>query len=195
MNGRARASVASLPVLHAAVIGGRRGAIALCGGSGGGKSTLAAAAAQRGWSHLSDDMGLVDPEDLTIAPYARPIMLRAGGRDHLGATLSPPPAGHVQFFPDEWFVPARALGARTVHVPQPLLAVGFLHWNYSASLESISRAQTLHDLTLHSATLAAQGATGFADLECIARSVPGYRVGLGAAAEVLQLLAPLVGQA
>ena len=194
VNGRARASVAALPVLHAAVIGGRRGAIALCGISGSGKSTLAAAAALRGWCHLSDDMGLVDPVDMTIAPYARPIMVRAGGREHLGAALPPPPAEHLQFFPDEWFVPASALGARTVHTAQPLLAVGFLHWHDSAALEPISRARTLHDLTLHSATVAAQGAPGFAALERVARSVPGYRVGLGAATDVLRLLAPLIGE-
>jgi hypothetical protein len=192
VNRRARQSAAQDVVLHAAVFGGPLGAVALCGSSQSGKSTLAAAAAMRGWRHLSDDLGLISLDDMTIAPYARPIMVRPGGREHLGAIASPP-AQHLEFFPNDWFVPASELGAVIDHRPVPLVAVGFLTWADSAALDAMSRAHTLHDLTLHSATVAAQGAKGFANLTRVATEVPGYRVGLGAASEVLDLLAPLVG--
>ncbi len=59
--------------------------------------------------------------------------------------------------------------------------------------ESLSRARTLHGLTLHSATLAHRGAAGFDDLVRLAEAVPGVQVALGSADEVLDLLAPLVG--
>lgn len=194
VNRRARRSAANDVALHAAVIGGPLGAIALCGSSGSGKSTLATAAAMRGWRHLSDDLGLIDLATMTVTPYARPIMVRAGGRAHL-ATVPPPPAEHLEFFPDEWFVPASELGAVIDHQPAPLLAVGFLTWDDSATMTPLSRANTLHDLVLHSATVAAQGAHGFKELTRVAEIVPGYRVGLGAAHDVLDLLAPLVGGA
>ena len=191
VNRRALHSAREEVVLHAAVMAGSAGAVALCADSEGGKSTLAAAAARRGWRHLSDDMGLVDLDLLRVTPYARPLMLRAGGRAHLG-NVAPPPDDHLAFFPDEWFVPASELGAVVGDDAVPLVAICFLEWQPNASLHPLSRAQTLHDLTLHSATVARQGAIGFARLERLARGVPGFRVGLGAAGDVLDLLAGLV---
>lgn len=191
VNRRALLSAADEVVLHAAVVAGADGAIALCADSQGGKSTLAAAAARRGWRHLSDDMCLVDVERMTATPYARPLMLRAGGRAHLGVVAAPP-RDHLAFFPDEWFVPASELGAQVGDQAVPLVAIGFLEWQPTAGLQPLSPAQTLHDLTLHSATVARQGAVGFGRLERVARAVPGFRVGLGAADSVLDLLAGLL---
>ena len=192
VNRRARRCVSDRVVLHAAVFGGPRGAVAMCGSSHSGKSTLATAAAMRGWRHLSDDLGMVNIEDMTITPYARPIMVRPGGRAHVGGVAKPPPE-HLEFFGEDWFVPASELGATLSHTPAPLVAIGFLTWGDAAILEPLTRARTLHDLVLHSATLAAQGASGFAELTRVATAVPGYRVGLGSASDVLDLVAPLVG--
>ncbi|MDO8391352.1 MAG: hypothetical protein Q7V57_12785 [Actinomycetota bacterium] len=191
VNRRARASVADRTVLHAAVFGGAAGAVVLCGSSGSGKSTLSAAAAGRGWRHFSDDLGLVDVEHRTVTPYARPIMLRAGGRQHLGDVLVDD--RYRQFFVDEWFVPASALGATTAPGPRALVAVGVLGWGATAGIEPLSRARTLLALTEHSATLADRGAAGFDELARLAQRVPGYSVTLGTTADVLDLLAPLVG--
>ncbi|MEQ1702228.1 MAG: hypothetical protein ABMA25_19115, partial [Ilumatobacteraceae bacterium] len=137
VNRRALLSAADEVVLHSAVFGTADGAIAVCADSQGGKSTLAAASARRGWRHLSDDMALIDVEHATVTPYARPLMLRAGGRAHL-APLTPPPAEHLAFFPDEWFMPASELGAVVGPDAVPLVAIGFLEWQPSASLEALS---------------------------------------------------------
>jgi len=190
VNRRALWSAAGDVVLHAAVLAGSAGAVALCGESHSGKSTLAAAAARRRWHHLSDDMGLVDVDRLTVTPYARPVMVRAGGRSHLG-TLPPPPEAHLQFFPDDWFLPASELGAVVGSEPVPLIAIGFLEWGSVAAVTPLTPARTLHDLVLHSATVARQGVAGFARLEQLARSVPGYRVELGASDAVIDLVAAL----
>ncbi|MDP2292804.1 MAG: hypothetical protein Q8M22_16570 [Actinomycetota bacterium] len=206
INRRALRSVADRTVLHAVVIGGPAGAVALCGPSHSGKSTLAAAAALRGWRHLSDDMGLIDTglidagladtgladtRRVTVAPYARPIMVRLGGRGLLGAAVDPP-AEHRQFFGDEWFLPASDLGAVVGPDPVPLVGVGFLEWQPAASLAPMSRAEALHDLTLHCATVAARGAAGFSELARVAASVPSFRVGLGTPSDALDLLEPLI---
>lgn len=194
VNRRARATAAEGTVVHAAVLAGANGAVALCGESRSGKSTLTAAAARRGWRHLSDDLGLIDVQALTVAPYARPVMLREGGRRLLGVAPELP-EGVERFFADDWFLPASALGAVAVHEPQPLVAIGLLSWGEPAAVEPLSRARTLHGLTLHSATLAHRGAAGFDDLVGLAEAVPGVQVSLGSADEVLDLLAPLVGAA
>jgi len=194
VNGRARATHAGGTVVHAAVFAGRHGAVAVCGDSGAGKSTLAAAAARRGWWHLSDDLAFVDVEALTVAPYARPVMLRAGGRRLLG--LHPDlPEGHERFFGDEWFVPASAMGAAISHEPRPLVAVALLTWGERAAIDPLSRAHTLHGLTVHSATLAQRGRAGFDDLVRVAQAVPGHSLALGGPDEALDLLSPLVGAA
>ena len=192
VNRRARATAADGTVLHAAVIAGPRGAVAVCGDTRSGKSTLCGAAARRGWWHLSDDLGAVDVAALTVAPYARPMMLRAGGRQLLGVAPDLP-EGHERFLADDWFLPASALGAVITHEPQPLVAIGLLSWGEEAAIAPISRARTLHGLTLHSATLAHRGAAGFDDLVRVAEGVPGLLVTLGSADAALDLLAPLVG--
>lgn len=192
VNGRARATRADGTVVHAAVFAGARGAVAVCGDSGAGKSTLAAAAARRGWWHLSDDLAFVDVDALTVTPYARPVMLRAGGRRLLG--IHPDlPEGTERFYGDDWFVPASALGAAISHEPRPLVAVALLTWGEQAAIEPLSRAHTLHGLTVHSATLAQRGRAGFDDLVRVAEVVPGHTLALGGPDDVLDLLGPLVG--
>ena len=192
INRRARLSAAERTVLHAAVVGGPLGAVVLCGESHSGKSTLAAAAAQRGWRHLSDDLALIDVPTLTVAPYARPVMLRAGGRAHLERQIVVP-AEQAAFFGEEWFVPASQLGATIVHEPQPLVAVCMLQWGDQAALQPLGRAELLHGMLTHSATIAARGEAGFDELVQLAHHVPGHRLVLGGAHEALGLIAPLVG--
>lgn len=197
VNRRARDAVAASTVLHAAVIGGPAGVVALCGSSGSGKSTLCAAAARRGWWHLSDDLALVDIERVTVAPYARPLMLRPGGRDALAVTgpIGDVSAEWAPFVGADRFLPASELGATIVREPQPLVAIGVLDWGAAPSVTPLGRARTLHAMAEHSATLAARGGPGFDDLVRVAEQVVGYSVVRGAADEVLDLLGPLVGQA
>lgn len=192
VNHRAEMAVASWPVLHATVTAGPRGAVALCGQSRSGKSTIAAAAAQLGWQHLSDDLAPVDVSSMMVHPYARPIMLRSGGRSLLDG-LPTMPAGHADFFGDEWFLAASELGATTATEPVPLVAVLFLGWREVAELLPISRAETLYELVLNSTTLGPGGAPVFRGLEKIAADVPGYRLQFSTVSEATELIRPLVG--
>lgn len=191
VNRRARGSAADRTVLHSAVFGASAGVVVLCGTSGSGKSTLCAAAARRGWQHLSDDLALVDVPSQTVVPYARPIMLRAGGREHLPPVAVP--ADYQRYFGNEWFVPASALGASAPHEPRPLVALGVLAWGQPARLEPLGRARTLVGLTEHSATLAERGADGFHELAALAQRVPGFTAVRQRPDDLLDLLAPLVG--
>jgi hypothetical protein len=201
VNRRARAEVAERTVLHAAAFAGTAGAVVCAGATRSGKSTLAAAAARRGWRHLSDDLVVVDlpaaqqahaAQAPQAVPYARAMMLREGGRRLLGIDTSLPPAAE-EFAGGDAFCPASALGAQQVHQPQPLVALVFLEWGDMAALAPLGRAATLHRLTQHSATLANRGADGFADLAGLAAQAPGYTLALGTPDAALDLLAPLIG--
>lgn len=63
-------------MLHAAVLERRGACIILPGVPGAGKSTLTAALMLAGWRLLSDELTLVDREDGSLIPLARPISLK-----------------------------------------------------------------------------------------------------------------------
>jgi HprK-related kinase A len=63
-------------ILHAAVVEREGRAALLPGPPGSGKSTLCAGLVHRGWRLLSDELALVHPATLRIAPLARPISLK-----------------------------------------------------------------------------------------------------------------------
>ncbi|WP_181901555.1 HprK-related kinase A [Thalassotalea euphylliae] len=62
--------------IHAGVLERDGVAVILPAASGSGKSTLTAILVQQGWRLLSDEMTLVDLENLAITPIARPISLK-----------------------------------------------------------------------------------------------------------------------
>jgi len=194
VNRRARASAADRVVLHAAAFAGEQGAWLLCAGSQVGKSTLAAAHALRGGTHLSDDMALLAEDGAGVEPYARPLMLRPGGREvlavaGLGAALPPAAAPRLAVHGEEWFLPATALGAAAPAGPLPIRAIGFLDRGAAAAVTPLGQATTLHRLVTHCATLEGHGAHAFRHLERLAREVPGHQVTLGEPGAVLDLLA------
>lgn len=63
-------------MLHAGVVEKNGKAILLPAWPGSGKSTLCAALSQCGWRLLSDEFALVQPADLGIVPFPRPISLK-----------------------------------------------------------------------------------------------------------------------
>jgi hypothetical protein len=85
-------------VLHASAVGGRDGAVALCGLSGAGKSTLAYGLARRGFDQLADDAVVIELRD--EIPWMVPLPFRPrlsgeamneidGAQSHLRAHAPP----------------------------------------------------------------------------------------------------------
>ena len=185
-------STASLAIVHAAVTAGSNGAVVLHGASHAGKSTIAAGAARRGWGHLSDDLAPIDASTLTVHPYARPIMLRAGGREVVGG-VPEPAAAHRRFLDENWFFPASALGAQTVTATRPLVATVELVRGESTELAPVSKAAALHALLTSSLTVVDRGAAEFVELERVAVAVPGYRLTVADLDEALDAVGTLLG--
>jgi hypothetical protein len=104
-----RFAVAHSPLLciHAGVVAGPNGLIAIPGASGHGKTTLVAALLQAGFGYVSDEVLALDRTTLRVTPFRRPLAMDARSLRLLGLDESvPPPAPH-----DETVVPLRLLGA------------------------------------------------------------------------------------
>ena len=75
-------------LLHAAVLAHDDQAVLFAAPTGAGKSTLAAALCESGWTYLSDELAIIDPHTLRVEPYAMPIVLKPGSVEAL-ATIVP----------------------------------------------------------------------------------------------------------
>jgi HprK-related kinase A len=67
--------------LHAASMARDGNGVVLAGGSGVGKSTLAAALLARGWAYFCDEFALVDATTLMLHPYPKALCIKAGAFD------------------------------------------------------------------------------------------------------------------
>lgn len=68
-------------LLHAATLAHKGRGVILAGGSGFGKSTLAAGLVSRGWTYLCDEFALIDPGTLKLHPFPKAICIKAGSFD------------------------------------------------------------------------------------------------------------------
>ena len=189
---QARRSVQHLPVLHAAVVAGESGAVVLCGGSQTGKSTLTVACVASGLHYLSDDMAILDVGAATVEPFARPIMLREGGRRLLADRAVLPESGGSSDAAGETFVTAGEVG-RVATTALPVVGVGVITRADVASVMPLSRAATLQTLVSHCVTLDVDGAARFADLARMAENCPGWAVAVDPELQVVDQLVELVG--
>lgn len=194
LNRTARASAGvDVPVLHAAAVVGRAGAAILCAASGTGKSTLAAAAACRGWTLASDDLApILTASDPEVVPYPRPVTLRPGGRDVLAGRL-PAHLAAAESAAGSWYVAPGDLGAVAPDRPVVLCHVVAVERGRAPSLTPLSRAATLHALATHCVTLADDPSGHLHRLEQVARVVPGSRLVVDPELRALDLVAEVIG--
>lgn len=67
--------------LHAATLAFNGQGVIFAGESGAGKSTLAAGLIARGWTYLSDEFALIDPDTLCLHPFPKALCIKAGSFD------------------------------------------------------------------------------------------------------------------
>jgi hypothetical protein len=126
--------------IHGAALVRDGRAVVLAGRSHAGKSTLAGWLTYRGWGFLTDEVALVDPEALVVAPFWRPIGVRRRGP--LDRIL-----GDVVPEEDEVLVPASTIGALAPATPVTAIAFPCLSPNEPTALLPLSPAATLVELS------------------------------------------------
>ena len=218
MDVNARASVAcrsdgTVP-LHAGTVAGASGAIVLPGASHSGKTTITTALAAAGHRFVADEVSRLDPDALTIAPYGKPVALRAASVELLAPTIARLRRPGSRFEIDERFVPpselrpspaassSEAPGDVAVHVagmatePIPASAIVFPRFDAVGPhrFASLSQAETLERLVQCTLGVASTpvGADVFRILERLARAVPGHELTYTELHAALDELAPLM---
>jgi len=78
INGRVIATRSQFLQVHAATLARNGAALMLAGGSGVGKSTLAAGLLARGWTYFCDEFALLDPQTLCVHPFPKALSIKAG---------------------------------------------------------------------------------------------------------------------
>jgi HprK-related kinase A len=84
-------------IFHAAVIEKGGYAVIMPGEPGVGKSTLCAALISRGWRLLSDELALIDTDNLRVTPIPRPVSLKNASIDLIRQFAPDAIIGHETF--------------------------------------------------------------------------------------------------
>jgi hypothetical protein len=194
--------------LHAGTVAGVDGAIVLPGASHSGKTTITTALAAAGYAFVADEVSRLDPDELTIAPYGKPVALRAASVELLAPTIARLRRPGSRFEVDERFVPPSELGSspaggatgRTAGLargPVVVSAIVFPRFDPGGThrFAPLGPAETLERLiqcTLGTASTPVV-ADVFRILERLVRAVPGHELVYTDLPDALAELAPLVG--
>jgi HprK-related kinase A len=152
--------------LHAAVVERNGRAMILPAPPGSGKSTLCAGLISRGWRLLSDELALIDPESVLLAPNPRPVSLKNASIDIIRS-----------FAPEAVFSPVvqETVKGRVAHLRPPSESVkrsdesvrpGWVVLpryvaGQEARLERMAKAEALLRLAENSFNYATHGQRGF----------------------------------
>lgn len=127
--------------LHAGVVAGPDGLLAVPGPSGLGKTTLVAALVQAGFGYVSDEALALDRDTGQVTAFARPLALSYDVWPLVGAGLGdPPPAGHEGLVAPERLGRVDAAGGRLRDVVLATRRPG------RAQLEPASRGEAVQAL-------------------------------------------------
>ncbi len=123
--------------LHASAVVKDGRTVAFTADSGGGKSTLAASLAERGYRHLCDDTLVLQCSDSQVLalPDGKPRKLWGDAVEHLGVA----PKREIAFVPGKFYVDP----TDSVTDPVPLTDLVFLEFGDDVSLEPIVGADKM----------------------------------------------------
>ncbi len=183
--------------LHAGVIARDNQAIILPGASGSGKSTLSAAMGWRDWRFLSDEFALVNPADVQVYPYPRPVSLKNNSievmqhiapRDNFSATFPETLKGNISYLRP----PEQALAQ--MHTPATPRALVFPQYSAGAAitLQPMDPPEALVRLIAGSANYDRMGAHAFTAVTSLVQSCPAYTMTYASFDDADQVLSDLL---
>lgn len=195
--------------LHAAAVSGAHGTVLFPGASHSGKTTMATAVAVRYCERVrfvADEVSALDPADLSIRMYGKPVALRAASVQLLATRLPRLRDPASRFQEDERFVPPSALGSRphrdsgTVSsTATPVSAVVFPQFGErdepstgSRRLAPLTPGEVLERLMQSVLGVGAISAATFNELARVAASASGYELRYAHLDDVIGELAQLL---
>jgi hypothetical protein len=162
-------------------------AMVLAGRTQGGKSTLTAWLATRGWGFLSDEVAILDlsGHQPAVQPFWRPVGIRRGGP--LESVIP------VDDTDDPALVPASTIGSLSSAAPLSAMVLPVYSPGHAGEPEPLTPAETLVGLTEHLPLLRQQGRQAFAAMARFAEAVPGYSLRVDDLDEAERRLRGLMG--
>jgi hypothetical protein len=161
--------------LHAAAVALDGRVAVLVAPSGTGKSTLALALVDSGFSYLSDELAPLDFRTMTVHPYAHALCLK-----------SPPPQPYrlppgTLDTGGRFHIPVAALSAATVKEPLPLAAIVFIQRRQPAPVvcRSITPARAAARLMANALNPLAHDGDGLDVAVTISQTVPCFELESG----------------
>ncbi len=185
-------------IIHAAVVAKNNQSVIFPGEPGAGKSTLCAAMVCQGWRLLSDEMALINPENLMITPVPRPIGLKNESiaimqKFDSGTIIGPSVTDTVKGTVAHMRPPVESIN----HSDRPANPVYIIFPTYSArsdtELKKVEKAQSFVRIAEQSFNYHIQGVDGFRTLEKLVSRCPVFDLKysqLDAAITEIDLLIP-----
>lgn len=143
-----------LVLLHAAGVERNGVCIVLPAPMECGKTTLAAGLVRHGFSYLTDEAVAIDPSDLTVRPFAKPLSVDPGSWEVL-ADLEPTDHEAIRSLrPNQWQIPVTSIAPDALAQPRrPRLVISPVYRGGSTTeIQPVRRAEmllTLMDLTFN----------------------------------------------
>ena len=106
-----------LLLFHASAVEHRGRAVVFPAPMGSGKTTLVSGLLQRGARYVTDEAVALDPSDLKIRPYPKPLSIESGSWDVLSDLRPRVDASLEPFLEAGWYVPADAIRDDAVASP------------------------------------------------------------------------------
>lgn len=182
--------------LHAATLAYNGQAVVLAGPSGTGKSTLAAGLLSRGWSYLSDEFALINPDTLHVHPFPKALCIKAGAFDLVQRLKLPlwRRRHYVKALKGQvGYVRVRDVARQVATTPCPIRFVIFPKYTEGrdAFLYPISRAQAAFSLTGCAFNRNALGAQAISVLSQVVRNTECFGLESGPIDETCDLIEAL----
>ncbi|GMU37403.1 MAG: hypothetical protein KJ057_05290 [Phycisphaerae bacterium] len=137
--------------LHAGVVARDGFALVLPAQPQCGKSTLTARLISRGWSYLSDEFALIDPETLSLDPYPKALCIKEGSFEIVDAFC--PAAGALPSYEKSWKGRVRLIDPQALRphrtpwgIPVGMIAFPRYVARPAPTLHPLSRARALFQL-------------------------------------------------
>ncbi len=159
-------------LFHAACLSREGGALLLPGGSGSGKTTMAAWLALNGWQYRTDELTFIPAGSLICQALTRPLHLKR----QVEQLFPGLPENGALSVGSGWLVPPQALGEVQAGEPTALKQIVFPQYQAGAAgeLQPLSRASTatlLTGLLINARNLPDHG---FPEVLRLARQIPAF---------------------
>ncbi len=151
------------------------GTVVLCGPSGSGKTTLTAGLASRGYAYVTDETVCLQPDDLRISSFRKPLQVKPGSH-HLFPHLVPP---HDEWLAPHWLVSPSRLGGADLPGPrlEPQLIVFPSHVaGHRFEMRRLTAADAAYRVAVNSSGLGSVRGGGVAAAARLARRVPAFHL-------------------